>query len=211
MTQTPKKPSTSGTKTAELGEIFNHPEKLQYIFQRIEQDTNLIMFFKPGSVTGVATNRGYCRWITQTSIGKSRCIKTYEKIEAKLERRQTPFVTMCYAGFLIFAVPILIDSKIIGTLFTHQLFPAPIISTSESDEKFLFLNKQLNMSLDDNLKKSFAKINWITPCKPRHMLLNYMKTIADMLLNTKTDDQSLEKTASVICSNISKLVYDSRN
>jgi hypothetical protein len=122
---------------------------------------------------------GPCSLIRGTERGRLRCRRTYRNIEDRLLRRKTPFVNVCYAGFLIFAVPIELRGEMIGTLLGSQILPTHDIKPSELESFFGHTAAALGLKDIDGFYKSFSKVRGMRPDFERVSFLDLLAKIGD--------------------------------
>ena len=101
---------------------------------------------------------GPCSIIRGTERGRIRCRKTYKNIEDRLLRRKTPFVNVCYAGFLIFAVPLEVRGEMVGTLLGSQILPIDKDRNFDVESLFGHTAAALQLTNTEDFYRSFARV-----------------------------------------------------
>lgn len=136
---------------------------------------------------------GPCSVIRGTERGKLRCRKAYKNIEDRLLRRKVPFVNVCYAGFLIFAVPLNFRGEMIGTLFGSQVLP--IRNEYGFDVKMFFEHTVLALQIKDvnSFYASFEKVKKFTPSLQRMTFLQYLTEIGQNFTEMAFANKSWEE------------------
>ncbi|GAB4283311.1 MAG: hypothetical protein Kow0029_29400 [Candidatus Rifleibacteriota bacterium] len=135
---------------------------------------------------------GPCSVIRGTEKGRARCRKTYKNIEDRLLRRKKPFVNICYAGFLVFAVPLEFRGEMVGTLLGSQILPV------ERDQNFdlesLFGHTAAAVGLIDTKEfyKTFDRVKTLRPDLQRINFLKYLEEIGKHFINMAFADKSWE-------------------
>lgn len=122
---------------------------------------------------------GPCSIIRGTEIGRLRCRKTYASIEEKLLRRKVPFVNICYAGFLIFAVPLELRGEMIGTLLGAQILPQKLLAHDELDGAFGGLAKGLGITDKQAFFESFKRVRFLQPDFQRISFLEFLRKLGE--------------------------------
>lgn len=136
---------------------------------------------------------GPCSIIRGTERGNLRCRKAYKNIEDRLFRRKVPFVNVCYAGFLIFAVPLEFRGEMVGTLFGSQVLP--IRDEYGFDLETFFGHTVLALDIHDSeaFYKSFKNVRKFTPNIQRINFLQYLSEIGDNFTKMAFADKSWEE------------------
>lgn len=135
---------------------------------------------------------GPCSIIRATERGRQRCRKTYKNIEERLLRRKKPFVNICYAGFLVFAVPLNFRGEMIGTLLGSQILPVEKDRNFEPELLFSHTCEALQLKADARFYKSFVKARSLTPDFQRITFLQYLEEIAENFINMAFEGKSWE-------------------
>ena len=117
---------------------------------------------------------GPCSIIRGTDQGRMRCRKTYASIETKLLRRKVPFVNICYAGFLIFAVPLELRGEMIGTMLGAQILPERMAEAGELDRAFGGLARSLGIQDNQAFYESFKRVRRMQPDFHRVSFLEFL-------------------------------------
>ena len=131
------------------------------LLRKMEQFLGVALSLR--SITGevvVKTDYFYgpCSIIRGTERGRSRCRKTYRNIEDRLLRRKVPFVNICYAGFLIFAVPLEFRGEMVGTLLGTQIPPMRMNDRSDLDTFFGHTLAALDIRDQEGFYHSFSRV-----------------------------------------------------
>jgi ligand-binding sensor protein len=135
---------------------------------------------------------GPCSIIRGTERGRIRCRKTYKNIEDRLLRRKKPFVNVCYAGFLIFAVPLEIRGEMIGTLLGSQILPFE--KSEHITLEALFGHTAIAVGLKDTEEfyKTFSRVRALRPDLQRITFLQYLEEIGKHFVSMAFADKSWE-------------------
>ncbi|MGM0598510.1 MAG: PocR ligand-binding domain-containing protein [Candidatus Rifleibacteriota bacterium] len=135
---------------------------------------------------------GPCSIIRGTERGRIRCRKTYKNIEDRLLRRKKPFVNVCYAGFLIFAVPLEIRGEMIGTLLGSQILPFE--KSEHISLEALFGHTAVAVGLKDTEEfyKTFSRVRALRPDLQRITFLQYLEEIGEHFVSMAFADKSWE-------------------
>ena len=136
---------------------------------------------------------GPCSIIRATDRGRERCRKTYKNIEDRLLRRKVPFVNVCYAGFLIFAVPLEFQGEMIGTLLGSQILPFEKSQTIPIESFFSHTCAALNLKATDEFYKSFEKVKSLRPDFQRVTFLQYLNNIGQHFISLSFAEKSWEE------------------
>lgn len=135
---------------------------------------------------------GPCSIIRGTERGRSRCRKTYKNIEDRLMRRKTPFVNVCYAGFLIFAVPLEFRGEMVGTLLGSQILPIERDRNFDLESLFGHTAAALDLKNTDEFYRSFARVRTLKPDLQRITFLQYLEEIGQHFISMAFADKSWE-------------------
>ncbi len=135
---------------------------------------------------------GPCSIIRGTERGRQRCRKTYRNIEDRLLRRKTPFVNVCYAGFLIFAVPLELRGEMVGTLLGSQILPIEKDKNFDIEALFGHTCAALNLTNTDEFYRSFARVRTLKPDLQRITFLQYLEEIGRHFVSMAFADKSWE-------------------
>lgn len=135
---------------------------------------------------------GPCSVIRGTERGRSRCRKTYKNIEDRLMRRKTPFVNVCYAGFLIFAVPLEFRGEMVGTLFGSQVLPIERDKNFDLESFFGHTAAALDMKNTEEFYKTFSRVKTLKPDLQRITFLQYLDEIGRHFISMAFADKSWE-------------------
>ncbi|MBU1107484.1 MAG: PocR ligand-binding domain-containing protein [Candidatus Riflebacteria bacterium] len=133
---------------------------------------------------------GPCSIIRGTDRGRARCRKTYKNIEDRLLRRKVPFVNVCYAGFLIFAVPLEFRGEMVGTLLGSQILPIEKDRNFDLEALFGHTTAALDMRNTDEFYKSFGKVRTLKPDLQRITFLQYLEDIGNHFISMAFADKS---------------------
>ncbi|HNW36481.1 MAG TPA: PocR ligand-binding domain-containing protein [Candidatus Ozemobacteraceae bacterium] len=120
---------------------------------------------------------GPCSMIRGTDRGRQRCKRSYQNVEERLLRRKVPFVNICYAGFLVFAIPLEFRGEMVGTLLGSQILPMDLHSRSDFVMHFEHTIMALGLHDHETFYKSFACVRSFRPDFERVALLNYLDQI----------------------------------
>lgn len=135
---------------------------------------------------------GPCSIIRGTERGRGRCRKTYKNIEDRLLRRKTPFVNICYAGFLIFAVPLEFRGEMVGTLLGSQILPLERDRNFDLEALFGHTTAALGMSNTEEFYRSFAKVRSLKADMQRLNFMQYLSEIGEHFISMAFADKSWE-------------------
>lgn len=122
---------------------------------------------------------GPCSFIRNTPRGRIRCRRTYKNIEDRLLRRKTPFVNVCYAGFLIFAAPLEFRGEMIGTLLGSQILPVEMKGIDDLKAFFDHIVTALDLSRSESFFESFKTVRYLRPDFERIAFMEFLRKIAD--------------------------------
>ncbi|MBF0501141.1 MAG: PocR ligand-binding domain-containing protein [Candidatus Riflebacteria bacterium] len=122
---------------------------------------------------------GPCSILRGTEPGRLRCRRTYANIEEKLLRRKTPFVNICWAGFLIFAVPIELQGEMIGTILGAQIMPQRLSDRSAIDGAFGIAARSVGLHDLEPFFASFKHVKTLEPDFQRISFLEFLKKLGD--------------------------------
>lgn len=140
---------------------------------------------------------GPCSIIRGTDRGNLRCRKSYKNVEDRLFRRKVPFVNICYAGFLIFAVPLEFRGEMIGTLFGSQVLPIRNEYGFDVETFFGHIALALQIQNHKTFYDSFDKVRKFTPNLQRMNFLQYLSEVGEhftaMALANKSWDEFLKE------------------
>jgi len=120
---------------------------------------------------------GPCSIIRGTERGCTRCRKTYRNIEDRLLRRKVPLVNICYAGFLVFAVPLGFRGEMVGTLLGSQILPMRMNDNSELDTFFGHTLLALGISDHESFYRSFSRVKAMDPDFQRISFMQFLEMI----------------------------------
>ncbi|PKL47167.1 MAG: hypothetical protein CVV42_13930 [Candidatus Riflebacteria bacterium HGW-Riflebacteria-2] len=135
---------------------------------------------------------GPCSIIRGTDRGRIRCRKTYRNIEDRLLRRKVPFVNICYAGFLIFAVPLEFRGEMVGTLFGSQILPIEKDRNFDLEALFGHTAAALSMRDTEEFYKSFSRVKTLKPDLQRITFLQYLEEIGQHFISMAYAGKSWE-------------------
>ncbi|MFZ2958106.1 MAG: PocR ligand-binding domain-containing protein [Candidatus Ozemobacteraceae bacterium] len=122
---------------------------------------------------------GPCSILRGTESGRTRCRRTYANIEEKLLRRKIPFVNICWAGFLIFAVPIELQGEMIGTIFGAQIMPRETSGQEELEKGFASVATSVGISDTGPFIRSFKKVRSLEPDFQRVSFLEFLRKLGE--------------------------------
>ncbi|MBF0406792.1 MAG: PocR ligand-binding domain-containing protein [Candidatus Riflebacteria bacterium] len=122
---------------------------------------------------------GPCSLIRGTDVGRERCRKTYHNIEEKLFRRKVPYINVCYAGFLIFAVPLELRGEMIGTLLGSQILPQTYSGKSEISGAFGNLLESIGIKDNNYFYESIMKVKILEPDFQRISFMQLLNKIGE--------------------------------
>ncbi len=135
---------------------------------------------------------GPCSIIRGTERGRIRCRKTYKNIEDRLLRRKTPFVNVCYAGFLIFAVPLELRGEMVGTLLGSQILPIDKDRNFDVESLFGHTAAALQLTHTEDFYRSFARVKTLKPDLQRINFMQYLEEIGQHFVSMAFADKSWE-------------------
>lgn len=135
---------------------------------------------------------GPCSIIRGTERGKLRCRKTYKNIEDRLLRRKTPFVNVCYAGFLIFAVPLEFRGEMVGTLLGSQILPIDRDRNFDLEALFGHTAAAIGMTDTEEFYRSFSKVRTLKPDLQRLTFMQYLSEIGEHFISMAFADKNWE-------------------
>ena len=152
------------------------------ILNRLEQFLGIPLSLR--SITGetvVKTDYFYgpCSIVRGTESGRLRCRRTYHSIEDKLLRRKVPFVSFCYAGFLIFSVPLNFRGEMIGTLLGSQILPQVMPHRIDLEPHFGGTCQAVQIKNSEAFYASFNKVRYLDPDFPRVSFLEFLEKIGE--------------------------------
>jgi len=120
---------------------------------------------------------GPCSMLRGTERGRHRCKRSYKNVEDRLLRRKVPFVNICYAGFLVFAIPLEFRGEMVGTLLGSQILPMDLRSRSDLAMHFEHTIMALGLHDHEAFYKSFERVRAFRPDFERVSLLNFLDQI----------------------------------
>lgn len=135
---------------------------------------------------------GPCSIIRGTERGRMRCRKTYKNIEDRLLRRKAPFVNVCYAGFLIFAVPLEIRGEMIGTLLGSQILPIDKDRNFDIESLFGHTAAALQLTNTEEFFRSFSRVKTLKPDLQRINFMQYLEEIGRHFVSMAFAEKSWE-------------------
>ncbi len=133
---------------------------------------------------------GPCSMIRGAERGRQRCRKTYKNIEDRLLRRKKPFVNVCYAGFLIFAVPLEFRGEMMGTLLGSQILPIDKDKNFNLEAFFGHTAAAVGLTNVDEFYKTFDRVRTLRPDLQRITFLQYLEEIGDHFISMAFADKS---------------------
>lgn len=136
---------------------------------------------------------GPCSIIRATSLGRERCRKTYHNIEKRLFQRKTPFVNVCYAGFLIFVAPLNFRGEMIGFLIGSQILPHDPNQKLDLVSFFANTCETLGINANETFYRSFAKVKTLSPDMQRISFLQYLEIISNNFIKMAFADKTWEE------------------
>lgn len=152
------------------------------ILRRMEEFLGIPLSFRSSTGdTVVKTDYffGPCSIIRGTCSGRTRCRKVYAQIEEKLLRRKVPTVTFCYAGFLIFAVPLNFRGEMIGTLIGSQILPLEFRQAGEIETQFAPIARGLGIRDLPFFVRSFHLVRHLDPDFERVSFLLFLEKLGE--------------------------------
>ncbi|MDN5279268.1 MAG: hypothetical protein PWR01_3233 [Clostridiales bacterium] len=135
---------------------------------------------------------GPCSIIRGTERGQARCRKTYKNIEDRLLRRKKPFVNVCYAGFLIFAVPLEFRGEMVGTLLGSQILPFERDKNLSLEALFGHTAAAVGLTNTEEFYKTFDRVRTLKPDLQRITFLQYLEEIGEHFISMAFADKSWE-------------------
>lgn len=120
---------------------------------------------------------GPCSMIRGSERGRQRCKRSYKNVEDRLFRRKTPFVNICYAGFLVFAIPLEFRGEMVGTLLGSQILPMELRARTDFVMNFEHTLLALGILDHEAFYKSFSCVRSFRPDFERVALLNFLENI----------------------------------
>lgn len=152
------------------------------ILSRLERYLNIPLSLRSSTgETVIKTDYFYgpCSIIRATETGRVRCRKTYAGIEDKLFRRKVPFVSFCYCGFLVFAVPLEFRGEMIGTLIGSQILPMAFPNPKDLETNFGAVVPALNIQDKHSFFLSFFQLRYLKPDLERVSFLDFLEKIGE--------------------------------
>ncbi len=156
------------------------------IIKKLEQFFNVALSLRSNSGEVVVKTDyfyGPCCILRGTERGRVRCRKTYKNIEDRLLRRKVPFVNICYAGFLVFAVPLDFRGEMVGTLLGSQILPMRVNSKFELEAFFGHTLAALGIQDEDAFYRSFSRVKTMQPDFQRLSFMQFLQQIGDHFTN----------------------------
>jgi hypothetical protein len=152
------------------------------ILRRMERFLGIPLSLR--SITGEVVAKtdyfsGPCSLIRGTDLGRLRCRNTYHSIEEKLLRRKVPIVTFCYAGFLVFAVPLNFRGEMLGTLIGSQILPLDLPRRRDLVAHFEGTLKGLKIEQPGEFYHSFTQVRAIRPDFHRVSFLAFLDQLGE--------------------------------
>ena len=120
---------------------------------------------------------GPCSLIRGSERGRQRCKRSYKNVEDRLFRRKVPFVNICYAGFLVFAIPLEFRGEMVGTLLGSQLLPMDMRTRDELVMNFEHTLLALGIKDLEGFYRSFECVRTIRSDFERVSLLSFLDTV----------------------------------
>ncbi len=133
---------------------------------------------------------GPCSIIRGTDKGRLRCRKTYKNIEDRLLRRKTPFVNVCYAGFLIFAVPLEFRGEMVGTLLGSQIMPMEAMNQTDLEALFGHTAAAIGLRDQKEFYRSFSRVKSLRPDLQRLTFMQYLEEIGQHFISMAFADKT---------------------
>ncbi|MEW6712022.1 MAG: PocR ligand-binding domain-containing protein [Candidatus Riflebacteria bacterium] len=133
---------------------------------------------------------GPCSIIRGTERGRARCRKTYKNIEDRLLRRKKPFVNVCYAGFLVFAVPLEFRGEMVGTLLGSQILPLERDRNFSLEALFGHTAAAVGITRTEEFYKTFEKVRTLRPDLQRITFLQYLEEIGQNFISMAFADKN---------------------
>jgi len=152
------------------------------ILKRLEQFLGIALSFRSNTGEVVVKTdyfNGPCSLIRGTERGKIRCRRTYKNVEDRLLRRKVPFVNICYAGFLVFAVPVEFRGEMVGTLLGSQILPMRLLNRFEQETFFSHTIAALGIKEENNFYKSFSRARTLLPDLQRISFLEFLQRMGE--------------------------------
>lgn len=135
---------------------------------------------------------GPCSIIRGTERGRIRCRKTYKNIEDRLLRRKKPFVNVCYAGFLIFAVPLEFRGEMVGTLLGSQILPLERDQSFSLEALFGHTAAAVGLTRTEEFYRTFDRVRTLRPDLQRITFLQYLEEIGENFISMAFADKTWE-------------------
>ena len=156
------------------------------ILRRIEGFLGIPLSFRSSTGdTVVKTDYFYgpCSIIRGTCTGRTRCRKVYAQIEEKLLRRKVATVSFCYAGFLVFAVPLNFRGEMIGTLLGSQILPLDYLRAGEIETQFGPIARSLGVRDLPFFAQSFQRVRHLDPDFERVSFLLFLEKLGEHFID----------------------------
>ncbi|MFZ5642485.1 MAG: PocR ligand-binding domain-containing protein [Bacillota bacterium] len=111
------------------------------------------------AIPGNKERSEFCRYIRSQPKGEKKCLESYKRATIEASKWNEPYFFRCHAGLVIWAVPIVIEEAVIGSIICGQAL------LWEPDEFFIQElkknnNDDINFAL---LKEKIASLSVISP------------------------------------------------
>ncbi len=183
---TPINPNVNQTVTFQHGQVAE-------LLRRLERFLGIPLSLRSNTGEVVVKTDyffGPCSIIRGTEVGRLRCQKTYRNIEDHLLYRKVPYVNLCYAGFLIFAVPLEFQGEMIGTLFGAQILPIRLSRKQEILEQFSDPAKAVGIQDMEEFCRSFDRVRNLEPDFQRISFLEFLQKIGENFISMALSGKS---------------------
>lgn len=175
----PSNPNVNQTVTFQHGQVAE-------LLRRLERFLGIPLSLRSNTGEVVVKTDyffGPCSIIRGTEVGRLRCQKTYRNIEDHLLYRKVPYVNICYAGFLIFAVPLEFQGEMIGTLFGAQILPIRLAKKPEILEQFRDPAQAVGIRDMEEFCRSFERVRNLEPDFQRISFLEFLQKIGENFIS----------------------------
>jgi ligand-binding sensor protein len=158
----------------DIREFFQN-ERFQRIQDAIASSIGLAIItvdYKGIPITQHSSRIEFCTIMRKSDYFSKLCERCDSRGGLEAARTQSPYIYLCHAGLVDFAIPIIVDNKYLGAVMAGEVF----LSNKEENLKL----ERIIHSFEDNV--SLKDINTLRAYKSIPVMpLDKIKTIANML------------------------------
>lgn len=147
------------TTLTDIHQIVN-PAKFQKIQEDISQATELALItvdYKGVPLTTHSNCSEFCKKVRSSRYGEY-CEKCDSHGGLEAARIRKPFIYLCHAGLVDFAIPIIVDDLYLGAFMAGQVLLAPEDSEHEPEHILHRIDSTIDISRDASLQESYSKL-----------------------------------------------------